>query len=92
MKDAHAGLKINDPLFSIFKDCVVQSFREIGIDNITLGEIDKLIESFRKVIVSVRPSIYERLGGEKAMHGMIDSTVPILTFNFLPSTPNSGNR
>lgn len=42
----------------------MQSFRELGIDNVTLIEIAKVVESNRKDVVSVRPSLFERIGGE----------------------------
>jgi hypothetical protein len=48
----------------VFREYIVSSFRELGVDNITILEIGSIVEGTRKDIVSVRPSIYQRLGGE----------------------------
>ncbi|EAR82986.2 protozoan/cyanobacterial globin family protein (macronuclear) [Tetrahymena thermophila SB210] len=72
MKDAHQNLKLNDSHFNIFKELVQQSFREVGVDNITIAEIARVVEQIRKEIVSVRPPLYERIGGEKSLEIIIE--------------------
>ncbi|KAL4427204.1 hypothetical protein ABPG74_013408 [Tetrahymena malaccensis] len=72
MKEAHQNLKLNDSHFNIFKELVQQSFREVGIDNITIAEIARAVEQIRKEIVSIRPPLYERIGGEKSLEIIIE--------------------
>jgi len=67
MKDAHAGMKITDVQFNTMKEHISFSFRELGVDNVTILEIARIVESTRKDIVSVRAPLFERIGGEKAL-------------------------
>jgi len=49
------------------KEHISFSFRELGVDNVTILEIARIVESTRKDIVSVRAPLFERIGGEKAL-------------------------
>lgn len=39
----------------------------MGTDNITIGEIAKALEGFRKDVVSFKPPLFERIGGDKSL-------------------------
>ncbi|EGR34445.1 protozoan cyanobacterial globin family protein, putative [Ichthyophthirius multifiliis] len=72
MKEAHQHLKLNDMHFNVIKDHICKTLTEIGVDNITVQEIAKLVETLRKEIVSIRPPLFERLGGEKTLTLIVD--------------------
>ena len=72
MKEAHAGIKINDIHFNAFKENFLQTLKEMLIDPQTFQEISNLIETQRQNIVTVILPLIDRLGGDKGIQAIVN--------------------
>lgn len=65
--EIHKHLGISNQEYTVFKDLMVQQFQQSGLDTGSLGEIGNLLEAIRGDIIKRPPTLYERLGGDKAV-------------------------
>lgn len=73
MRDAHQYMRLTNVEFDATVTHLVNTLKELNVDAETIGEIGKLIEPLRKEIVFTQASsIYEQIGGEKAVETAVD--------------------
>jgi len=66
LNEAHRTFKLNDEHFNLFVDLFVRALKESSISEEMIGEVRKTFELERNEVLN-RRSLYEKLGGEKAM-------------------------
>lgn len=48
---AHEHIKITDAMFAEFRMCMEQTLKEMGANQLLIGDMSKVIEHFKKAIV-----------------------------------------
>lgn len=71
IKKGHANFQINDIQFNQYRDVLTASMKEFDVDPKSLTEIVQLIEKHRKDVVTVKLSLFERLGKEKGIETIV---------------------
>lgn len=74
MKDAHASLALNDTHFNIGKDHFLQAMKDCSKDPLSISQVGDIVEGFRNDIVTVKVSLFERIGGEQFLRKAVERT------------------
>lgn len=73
LRDAHMNLELQDMHYDAFKENLIETLTEHKIDYNIIIEVDILVESLRRDIVSVTPPLIERLGGSSIIEKTVDT-------------------
>lgn len=75
MRDAHWNLQLQDMHFDVVKKVMIDSLNELKAEASIVREVDDMIESLRKQIVSVIPVMIQRIGGEDMLEKICNVTI-----------------
>ncbi len=68
MRTSHEHMKLTDLHVNAFIELMNITLLENGVSPNITNIICDILESFRKDLVSIKPSLFEKLGGEKRIN------------------------